>query len=284
GLPPETRLLYLVGLSAPEGKLTGLMTLKELAQRTGIREAQIPLYLALLPQALYIPGHEAVIFLERARRECLTWKVWVGALNKLEGQGHDPLLIAIWAQLHWGTFETFTEKGRAVIMGRLYPLREYTAKAQDIIRGAHEAREAHLRTRTTHNIPSASENRENTPIFEPHREGYIDPPGTGGEWPFEIKLKAKELWANSNLTARQIAERLGIPPERARIITDWAYFHGWPKRRWTKWNSGRKDRDYSALHERARELRGQGLSLLAIARELEVSLGAVIRWTKEAVK
>ncbi|MEO0180193.1 MAG: hypothetical protein ABIM74_02715 [candidate division WOR-3 bacterium] len=143
-------------------------------------------------------------------------------MNKLAG--FDPLLVATWAQLHWKTFETFTEKGRAVIMGRLRPFREYTEKAQDIIRGAHEAREAHLRD----GHRTQSENRENTSIFEPHGEGeYLRPPGIGGPRPPELKAQARELWENNSLTARQIAERLGIPPERARIITDWVYFQGW---------------------------------------------------------
>jgi transcriptional regulator with XRE-family HTH domain len=84
------------------------------------------------------------------------------------------------------------------------------------------------------------------------------------------RQQAIELRA-SGLSARQISERLGVPP---RTVASWV--HGVPVPAWTK-RPNAKD----GLRERARVLRATGWSVPDLARELGVARSTAWLWVRD---
>jgi len=309
GLPPMARLIYLVGHLAPEGRLTGIIPITALAQRTGITEAEIPQLLYAIPpeKALYLPRWGLAYVRERTRRECPGSRQLSGAVNRLVGL--DPALVALWVK---DNEDLLTRKGHEYIQARLIPLlpedkggsedtpawltiAEHTLREALDARTAYEAREkapegSFERGKDKHRVyiptgepeseplnqlpPALRERIEKAPKYGVDYQAW-----SGVPYPPEVKALARELWETTRLTARQIAILLGFPEHRSRMITDWAYFEAWPKRNQYGRN-GLNGRDWPALRAQARELRAGGLTLNKIACELGVSYGAVVRWVQ----
>ncbi|BCB85326.1 helix-turn-helix domain-containing protein [Phytohabitans suffuscus] len=85
-----------------------------------------------------------------------------------------------------------------------------------------------------------------------------------------LAAEARRLRTEEELSARQIRERLGIGKELAQEL-----LRGIPPPEWTRRPNAKDD-----LRERAVELRGQGLSVNAIAERLAVSKSTAYLWVR----
>ena len=296
GLPPLSRLVYLVGNLAPEGSLTGYIPFPTLAQRTGITEAEIPWLLYPIPpeKALCLPRLRMAYFRERTRQDCPGRKQISGAVNRLVDL--DPGLVALWVHDNEGRLE-----GHLDIQARLIPLLPedkggsgdapaWLTIAEYTLREALEVREAIKASGMSPEASSSPGERQSKgaeaiyPINtlslslreRVERRGELRSGGRGVPYPPEIKAQARELWERETtpLTARQIGEKLGV---RWQTILNWSWIEGWKPKR----NRGRSGRDWPALKAQVLELSARGLTLAEITRETGVSYASVVRWLHE---